>query len=106
MELSVCIAAKVDDVDYAVLAEELGYARVWVADSPMLWSDCFTTMGLIARATSRIGIGTGVAVAGLRLGPVPAAAPPAVNRRAPGRGVQADVGRSLRRVPDRVASPS
>jgi len=34
------MAAKIDEVDYAVLAEELGYSRVWVADSPMLWSDC------------------------------------------------------------------
>ncbi|MEP6659258.1 MAG: LLM class flavin-dependent oxidoreductase [Acidimicrobiales bacterium] len=85
MELSVCMAAKVDEIDYAVLAEELGYARVWVADSPMLWSDCFTTMGLIAKSTSRIGIGTGVAVAGLRLAPVTAAAHATVNRLAPGR---------------------
>jgi alkanesulfonate monooxygenase SsuD/methylene tetrahydromethanopterin reductase-like flavin-dependent oxidoreductase (luciferase family) len=85
MELSVCMAAQVDEIDYAVLAEELGYARIWVADSPMLWSDCYTTMGLIARATSRIGIGTGVAVAGLRLAPVTAAAHATVNRLAPGR---------------------
>jgi alkanesulfonate monooxygenase SsuD/methylene tetrahydromethanopterin reductase-like flavin-dependent oxidoreductase (luciferase family) len=85
MELSVCMAAKVDDIDYAGLAEELGYARMWVADSPMIWSDCYTTMGLIAQATKTIGIGTGVAVAGLRLAPVTAAAHATVNRIAPGR---------------------
>jgi alkanesulfonate monooxygenase SsuD/methylene tetrahydromethanopterin reductase-like flavin-dependent oxidoreductase (luciferase family) len=79
------MAAKIDEVDYAVLAEELGYARVWVADSPMLWSDCYATMALIARATSRIGVGTGVAVAGLRLAPVTAAAHATINRLAPGR---------------------
>ncbi len=79
------MATKIDEVDYAVLAEELGYARVWVADSPMLWSDCYATMALIARATSRIGIGTGVAVAGLRLAPVTAAAHATINRLAPGR---------------------
>jgi len=85
MELSVCMAAKVDEVDYAVLAEELGYSRIWVADSPMLWSDCYATMALIAQATSRIGVGTGVAVAGLRLAPVTAAAHATINRLAPGR---------------------
>src|SRR5436190_4896722 len=79
------MAAKVDEIDYAVLAEELGYARIWVADSPMLWSDCYATMALIARATSRIGVGTGVAVAGLRLAPVTAAAHATINRLAPGR---------------------
>jgi alkanesulfonate monooxygenase SsuD/methylene tetrahydromethanopterin reductase-like flavin-dependent oxidoreductase (luciferase family) len=79
------MAAKVDEVDYALLAEDLGYARVWVADSPMLWSDCYATMALIARATSRIGVGTGVAVAGLRLAPVTAAAHATINRLAPGR---------------------
>ena len=85
MELSVCMAAKVDEIDYAVLAEELGYARLWVADSPMLWSDCYATMALVARATTRIEIGTGVAVAGLRLAPVTAAAHATINRLAPGR---------------------
>jgi alkanesulfonate monooxygenase SsuD/methylene tetrahydromethanopterin reductase-like flavin-dependent oxidoreductase (luciferase family) len=42
-------------------------------------------MALIARSTSRIGIGTGVAVAGLRLAPVTAAAHATINRLAPGR---------------------
>src|SRR5262249_23093067 len=85
MGLNVCMAAKVDDVDYAVLAEQLGYARIWVADSPMLWADCYATMALIARSTKRIGVGTGVAVAGLRLAPVTAAAHATINRLAPGR---------------------
>ena len=58
---------------------------MWVADSPMIWSDCYATMALLARATSRIGIGTGVAVAGLRLAPVTAAAHATINRLAPGR---------------------
>jgi alkanesulfonate monooxygenase SsuD/methylene tetrahydromethanopterin reductase-like flavin-dependent oxidoreductase (luciferase family) len=85
VDLSICMAAKIDEVGYGVLAEELGYARIWVADSPMIWSDCYATMALIARETSRIGIGTGVAVAGLRLAPVTAAAHATINRLAPGR---------------------
>ena len=38
MDLGVCMAAKIDDIDYAVLAEELGFSHVWVADSQMIWS--------------------------------------------------------------------
>src|SRR3954464_613693 len=85
MELGICMAAKIDDIDYAVLAEELGYDRLWVADSQMIWSDCFATMALIADRTSRIGIGTGVAVAGTRPAPVLAAGMATINRLAPGR---------------------
>ncbi len=98
-----CMAAKVDDIDYAALAEELGYARMWVADSPMIWSDCYTTMGLIAEATETIGIGTGVAVAGLRLAPVTAAAHATVNRIAPGR-VFCGIGSGTRRCASSAGS--
>ena len=80
-----CLAADVGDIDYAVLAEELGYADLWVADSQMLWSDCYATMALIAARTSRIRVGTGVAVAGSRPAAVTAAAHATINRIAPGR---------------------
>ena len=89
------MAAKIDEVGYGVVAEELGFARIWVADSPMIWSDCYATMALLARETSQIGIGTGVAVAGLRLAPVAAAAHATINRLAPGR-VFAASGRGTR----------
>src|SRR4051812_18508799 len=79
------MAAKIDDIDYAVLAEELGYSHIWVADSQMIWSDCFATMALIADRTERIRIGTGVAVAGTRPAPVLAAGMATINRLAPGR---------------------
>ena len=46
------MAAKIDEVGYGVLAEELGFARIWVADSPMILSDCYATMALIARETA------------------------------------------------------
>ncbi len=85
MDLGVCMAAKIDDLDYAVLAEELGYSHLWVADSQMLWSDCYATMALIADRTSTIKVGTGVAVAGTRTSAVTAAAHATLNRLAPGR---------------------
>ena len=31
-------------VEYAKLAESLGYARVWLADSPALWQDVWARM--------------------------------------------------------------
>ena len=68
-----------------VLAEQLGFSHVWVADSQMLWSDCYATMALIAARTERIKIGTGVAVAGTRTSAVTAAAHATINRLAPGR---------------------
>jgi alkanesulfonate monooxygenase SsuD/methylene tetrahydromethanopterin reductase-like flavin-dependent oxidoreductase (luciferase family) len=85
MDLGVCLASKIDDIDHVVLAEQLGYSHVWVADSQMLWSDCYATMALIAARTERIKIGTGVAVAGTRTSAVTAAAHATINRLAPGR---------------------
>jgi 5,10-methylenetetrahydromethanopterin reductase len=81
----VCVAADVSDIGYAVLAEQLGYCDLWVADSQMLWSDCYATMALMAARTRRIRIGTGVAVAGSRPAAVTAAAHATINRLAPGR---------------------
>ena len=75
----------VDDIEYAVLAEQLGFSHLWFADSQMLWSDCYATMALAAARTERIRIGTGVAVAGTRTGAVTAAAHATINRLAPGR---------------------
>ena len=85
MQLGVCMAAKIDDIDYAVLAESLGYTHLWVADSQMIWSDCYATLALIALRTSTMKIGTGVAIAGTRQASVTAAAHATINRLAPGR---------------------
>ena len=85
IDLGVCVASRVDDVDHAVLAEQLGFSHLWFADSQMLWSDCYATMALAAVRTERIRIGTGVAVAGTRSSAVTAAAHATINRLAPGR---------------------
>jgi alkanesulfonate monooxygenase SsuD/methylene tetrahydromethanopterin reductase-like flavin-dependent oxidoreductase (luciferase family) len=86
IELGVCVAAKIDEAaSYARLAEDLGYASMWVADSQMLWSDCYATLALVAQATSSLRVGTGVAVAGTRPAAVTAASIATINRLAPGR---------------------
>jgi len=45
-----------------VLAEELGYARVWIFDSAPLWEDPFAHLALAADRTSRIGLATAVLI--------------------------------------------
>lgn len=85
MDLGVCVASMIDDIDHVVLAEQLGFSHAWFADSQLLWSDCYATMALAATRTERIQLGTGVAVAGTRASAVTAAAHATINRLAPGR---------------------
>ena len=108
MDIGVCVASHIKDIDYVVRAEELGYSHAWMADSQMLWSDCYATLALVADKTSRINIGTGVAVSGTRPAPVNAAGIATINALAPGRtffGVGS--GNTARRVmglpPQRIA---
>ena len=51
----------------------------------MLWSDCYAALALAATRTSRIHLGTGVAVSGTRPAPVNAAGIATINALAPGR---------------------
>lgn len=85
MEIGICVASHIGDVDYVVRAEALGYSHAWLADSQMLWSDCYATLALAAWRTSAIKLGTGVAVAGTRPAPVNAAGIATINALAPGR---------------------
>ena len=85
MKIGVCVASQISDVEYIVEAEKLGFSDAWMADSQMLWSDCYATLALAAEKTSRINIGTGVAISGTRLPSVHAAAISSINQLAPGR---------------------
>jgi alkanesulfonate monooxygenase SsuD/methylene tetrahydromethanopterin reductase-like flavin-dependent oxidoreductase (luciferase family) len=99
MDLGICMASHIGDIDYVVRAEALGFTHAWLADSQMLWSDCYATLALAATQTSRIRLGTGVAVSGTRPAPVNAAGIATINALAPGRtffGVGA--GNTARRV--------
>ncbi len=108
MDLGICVASHIGDIDYIVRAEALGYSHAWLADSQMLWSDCYATLALAAVRTNRIQLGTGVAVSGTRPAAVNAAGIATINALAPGRtffGVGA--GNTARRVmglpPQRIA---
>ena len=85
MDLGICIASHIGDLEYVTRAEELGYTHAWFADSHMLWSDCYATLALAAERTSTMQIGTGVAVSGTRPAPVTAASIATINALAPGR---------------------
>ncbi len=85
MDIGICVASHVGDIGYIVRAEELGYSHAWLADSQMLWSDCYAALALAATRTTHIRLGTGVAVTGTRPAPVNAAAIATINALAPGR---------------------
>ena len=71
--------------DLAVLAEDLGFERVWLYDSASLYEDIWVHLALIAERTSRIGLGTAVLVPNLRHVMTTASAVATVARMAPGR---------------------
>ena len=72
-------------VEYARLAAELGYARVWMFDSPALYGDVWVALARIAEAVPGIGLATGVAVPSLRHPMVTASAIATIEDLDPGR---------------------
>jgi 5,10-methylenetetrahydromethanopterin reductase len=70
--------------DIAV-AEELGYARAWLYDTPQNSPDVWMSLALAADRTSRIGLGPGVLVPSLRHPMVNAAGAATLQALAPGR---------------------
>ena len=85
MRISCGLAPSLDTVEHAVLAEELGYDRVWLYDSPAIYPDVWMTLALAAQRTSRIGLGPGVLIPSLRHPMVNASAAATLANLAPGR---------------------
>jgi alkanesulfonate monooxygenase SsuD/methylene tetrahydromethanopterin reductase-like flavin-dependent oxidoreductase (luciferase family) len=77
--------SQITEVDLTVEAERVGYDFVWVWDSPMIRSNLWALLALVADRTSSIRIGPGVAIPALRMAPVTANAIATINRLAPGR---------------------
>ncbi len=99
VRLSCALPPSAAIVEQAREAERLGYHRVWVFDSPALHGDLWMALTQVAAGTQRIGLGSGVAVAGLRHPMVTAAAAAAVAEMAPGRLTLAfGTGHTARRV--------
>ncbi len=85
MQISCAFPPGPDVVAHAQLAESLGYERVWLYDSPVLYGDVWVHLARVATATSRIGIGPAVLVPNLRHPVTQAAAIATVAELAPGR---------------------
>ena len=85
MRLSCALVPSPRVPEQAVLAESLGYERVWLADSPALYGDVWIAVAEAARATRRIGLGTSVLIPSLRHVLATAAAIAHVEAIAPGR---------------------
>ncbi|MWA07084.1 LLM class flavin-dependent oxidoreductase [Actinomadura sp. LD22] len=62
LELSCGLPPGPDFAGLAALAEELGYARVWIFDSAPLWEDPLVHLALAAERTRRIGLATAVLI--------------------------------------------
>jgi alkanesulfonate monooxygenase SsuD/methylene tetrahydromethanopterin reductase-like flavin-dependent oxidoreductase (luciferase family) len=109
MKFGFCVMANIDEIGFFSHAETLGYDSVWVADSQMLFSDCYAVLALAARQTSRLRIGPGTAICGTRIPPVQVAAMATLNRLAPGRvflgiGTGNTAMRSMGQKPMRMAA--
>ncbi len=94
-------------VDFVAESEELGYDFCWVGDSPMLSSNPWATLALVAQRTHHMRIGTGVAIPGLRGAPDMANGIATINQLAPGRvffgiGTGNTAMRTLGRAPMRI----
>ena len=83
--VSVFLAPVRDTPDHIALAESLGFGAAWVYDSPLLYADPFVTLARAAERTSRIGLGIGVVVPGLRAPVATAAGLRTLDVLAPGR---------------------
>ena len=108
MKFGFCVMANIDEIGFYPHLEALGYDSAWVADSQMLFSDCYAVLALAARETKRLRLGPGTAICGTRVPPVQAAAVATLNRLAPGRiflgiGTGNTAMRSMGQRPMRIA---
>lgn len=85
MDISCAFPTTLDTPEHIAVAEELGYVRAWVYDTPQQSPDVWMTLALAASRTSTIGLGPGVLVPSLRHPMVNAAGTAALAAMAPGR---------------------
>lgn len=85
MDISCAFATSMATPDHVALAEELGYRRAWLYDSPALYPDVWMILAECARRTSTIGLGPGVAIPSLRHPMATASAIGTLVALAPGR---------------------
>jgi 5,10-methylenetetrahydromethanopterin reductase len=87
MDISCAFATAMDTPEHVELAEQLGYRRAWLYDSPALYPEVFMTLARAAERTHRIGLGPGVLIPSLRHPMTAAASIAGLEALAPGRVV-------------------
>jgi 5,10-methylenetetrahydromethanopterin reductase len=85
MKISAQFATSLQSPAHIAVAEELGYDRAWLFDTPHESPDVWMMLALAAKRTATIGLGPGVLVPSLRHPMVNASAAAALAALAPGR---------------------
>jgi 5,10-methylenetetrahydromethanopterin reductase len=85
MKLSAQFATSLHSPAHVTVAEQLGYDRAWLFDTPHESPDVWMMLALAAERTTTIGLGPGVLVPTLRHPMVNASAAAALTALAPGR---------------------
>jgi 5,10-methylenetetrahydromethanopterin reductase len=85
MQISCAFPTSLATPGHVGIAEELGYHRAWLYDTPQQSPDVWMVLGLAAARTTRIGLGPGVLVPSLRHPMVNAAGTAGLVALAPGR---------------------
>src|SRR3954464_3432091 len=60
MQISFATPTTLDSPEHVALAEELGFARAWLYDTPQQSPDVWMMLALAAEPTERVGPGPGV----------------------------------------------
>jgi 5,10-methylenetetrahydromethanopterin reductase len=85
MDISCAFPTTMATADHVKIAEDLGYKRAWLYDTPQQSPDVWMVLALAAAKTSRISLGPGVLIPSLRHPMVNAAATATLDALAPGR---------------------
>src|SRR3954469_21842560 len=85
MQFGIFVPPVADTWKLVKRAEDLGYARAWLYDTPMLNSELFVSLTAAAMNTSKIRLGSGVMIPSNRIAPVAASGLATLNALAPGR---------------------
>jgi 5,10-methylenetetrahydromethanopterin reductase len=85
LKISAQFATSLHSPEHIAVAEDLGYDRAWLFDTPHQGSDVWMMLALAAQRTTTIGLGPGVLVPNLRHPMVNASATAALAALAPGR---------------------
>jgi len=85
MDFGVSFATAAEHWRVAKRAETLGFSHAWFSDTHLLNADVFVAMAAAAMETSKIRLGSAVAVPSNRIAPVAANALASLNKLAPGR---------------------